>query len=92
MLGELLGGRGQPVKALRIIARADAFHGGDLRRAAGQRAGLVKGDDFGLRQPFQRVALADEEAVLCAVYPYGYPLPRKNLPSDRKRLPLGQKG
>ena len=92
MLGELLGGRGQPVKALRIIARADAFHGGDPRRAAGQRAGLVKGNDSGLRQPFQRVALADEEAVLCTAYPYGYPLPRKNLPPDRKRLPLGPRG
>ena len=41
---------------------------------------------------YQRVALADEEAVLCTAYPYGYLLPRKNLLSDRKRLPLGPRG
>ena len=80
--------------ALPLHLRAHAAAGEHFERLRrGQyRAGLVKGDDSGLRQPFQRVALADEEAVRCTVYPYGYPLPRKNLPSDRKRLPLGPRG
>ena len=67
MLRELLGGGRQPVELVLAAGFGHADHCHHLRRAVGQGAGLVEGDDLSLGQPLQGVALPDQEAVLRGV-------------------------
>ena len=62
----------QPVQRLPIQRRVLAHHGHHLRCAVGQRSGFVKGDDSGLGQPLQRVALPHQKSVLRGVADGGH--------------------
>src|SRR5699024_10044166 len=72
MLAARLHARRQAVE-LRLVQRGvKAADGGDLGPARRQRAGLVEADAADPGQPLQRVALADQEAVLRRVADGGH--------------------
>ena len=67
VLGELLGAGRKAIQIHIGVSVRKALHGHHFRRAAGQGAGLVKGQNFHPGKALQRVAFADKKTVLRGV-------------------------